>query len=143
MPLFVNQAASLLDGDPHFVTVPSDSVAVSFHVPILRGFVFKLKCHAPDAASVRRNWLPVVAASVGVASITGSESTELEYFAACNVCKPVAVGLPPQLDVNFTGIVLPELNARRGSAKLPPVPLATSPPIGDRNPVNPSAARSR
>src|ERR1035437_3951681 len=121
--------------------VPSDSVAVSFHVPTLRGFVLKLKCHSPDAASVRRNWLPVVAASVGVASITGSESTELENFVACNVCKPVAIGLPPQLDVNFAGIVLPSLNARRGAAKLPPVSLPTSPAIGAKKPVKPSGAR--
>src|SRR5258705_3008867 len=100
--------------------VPSDSVAVSFQVPTLKGFVFKLKCHSPDAASVRRNRLPVVAASVGVASITGSESTEFEYFAACKVCTPVATGVPLQLVWNFTGIVLPNLNARMGSAKLPP-----------------------
>ncbi len=43
--------------------------------------------------------------------------------------------------MNFTGIVLPKLNARRGSAKLPPVVLATSPPIGGKKPVKPSGAR--
>jgi len=121
--------------------VASDRVAVSFHVPTLRDLVLKLKCHSPDAASVRRNWLPVVAESVGVASITGSESTELEYFVACSVCTPVAIGVPPQPARNLTGIVLPSLNALRGSEKLPPVPRATSPPIGERNPVKPSGAR--
>src|SRR5947209_5621652 len=91
--------------------VASDRVAVSFHVPTLRDLVLKLKCHSPDAASVRRNWLPVVAESVGVASITGSESTELEYFVTCSVCTPVAIGVPPQPARNLIGIVLPSLNA--------------------------------
>lgn len=36
-------------------------------------------------------------------------------------------------------MVLPSLNARNGSAKLPPAPSA--PPIGGRKPVNPSAPR--
>src|SRR5262245_57924213 len=117
--------------------LPSDKVAASFHVPTLRGLVFRLKCHSPIAESVSCNWLPVVAASVGVASMAGSESTLFEYFVTCSVCTPVLTGLPPQLAENLMGMVVPNLNARIGSAKLPPVPKATSPPMGDRKPVKP------
>ena len=73
--------------------------------------------------------------------MAGSESVALEYLVACKVCAPLATEEPPQLAWNFTGIVLLNLNARTGSPKLPPVPFATSPPIGDKNPVKPSAAR--
>src|SRR5215831_767057 len=121
--------------------LPSDNVAVSFHVPTLKGPVSRLKCHSPVVASVSWNWLPVVAAPVGVASMAGAESTALEYFVACSVCTPVLTGVPPQLAENLIGMVLPSLNARSGAPKLPPVLRATSPPIGERNPVKPSGAR--
>jgi hypothetical protein len=49
--------------------LPSDSVTLICQTPLLSDFVDRLKCHSPVAASVRRNSLPVVAASVGVASI--------------------------------------------------------------------------
>src|SRR5689334_6020659 len=52
---------------------------------------------------------------------------------------PESTGLPPQAAWNLTGIVLPNLNARTGLAKLPPVESA--PPIGGRKPVKSSAAR--
>ena len=46
-------------------------------MPLLSELVDRWKCHCPVAASVNRNSLPVVAASVGVASIAGSEVVEL------------------------------------------------------------------
>jgi len=51
--------------------LPSESVALICHTPLLNDLVDKLKCHAPAAASVRRNSLPVVAASVGVSNPCG------------------------------------------------------------------------
>ncbi|MND07623.1 hypothetical protein D3C83_297190 [compost metagenome] len=60
--------------------------------------------------------MPVVAASVGVASIGGSESVVLLYLIACSVWMPVSSGAPPVIQVaeNFTGMVLFSLNARIG-----------------------------
>src|SRR5882762_16193 len=111
---------------------------MSCHVPTLMpvAFVSRLKCHS---LPTRRNWLPVVAASVGLASIAGSESVWLPHLIACRVCTLVSKGEPPQEAENFTGIVLFNLNVRNGSAKLPPA--ASAPPIGARNPVNPSGVR--
>ena len=52
---------------------------------------------------------------------------------------PASRGESPQEAENFTGIVLLNLNARNGSAKLPPV--TSAPPIGGRKPANPSGER--
>ena len=74
-----------------------------------------------------------MAASVGVASIAGSESTAFAYLIICNVWIPVTIGLPlqsPANSVNLIGIVLLSLNALTGFAKLPPFPPSTEPPIG-------------
>ena len=49
---------------------------------------------------------------------------------------PVVSGTPKQIALNFTGIVLFSLNARTGSAKVPPFPFSIEPPIGDRKPLN-------
>ena len=66
--------------------LPSESVATSFHIPLLKPvFVLRLKCHSPVALSVSRNWFPLVAASVGVASMPLAEVVTLEYLIACNV----------------------------------------------------------
>src|SRR5438445_655589 len=99
-------------------------------------FVSRLKCHWP---STRRNWLPVVAASCGVASIGVPAEVESLYLTACKRCTPVSTAEPPHEAVNFTGIVLFILNVRNGVAKLPPV--VSAPPTGDRKPENPNAAR--
>ena len=48
---------------------------------------------------------------------------------------PVTSGWPKQIALNFTGIVLFNLNDRTGFAKLPPVPSSIAPPIGDRKPL--------
>src|SRR5678815_5827491 len=92
-----------------------------------------LKCHS---VPVNRNWFPVVAASVGVASIGDSPSVAFDILIAWSVWTPVVSGCPKQIAVNFTGIVLFNLNARIGSLKVPPFPSSTAPPIGDRNPLN-------
>src|SRR5438552_3500156 len=52
---------------------------------------------------------------------------------------PVSTGLAPHDDENLTGMVLPSLKVRTGSAKLPPV--ASAPSIGGRKPTNPKAVR--
>ena len=111
---------------------------MSCHLPLLMpvAFVSRLKCHS---LPTRRNWLPVVAAPVGVASIAGSESVWLLHLMACRVWTPVSTGEPPQDAENFTGIVLFNLNVRNGSAKLPPA--ASAPPMGERNPVKLNDAR--
>ena len=96
-----------------------------------KALVLTLKCHS---LPVQRNWFPIVAASVGVASIAGSDVVELLYLIAYNVLMPVVSCAPKQTALNFTGIVLFSLNALTGSAKLPPVPSSTAPPIGDRKP---------
>lgn len=61
-----------------------------------------MKCHS---VPVSRNWFPVVAASVGVASIGASASVALLYLIACNVWMPVVSGTPKQTALNFTGIL--------------------------------------
>jgi hypothetical protein len=65
---------------------------------------------------VSRKLFPSVAASVGVASIGGSESVALLYLTACSVWIPVINGAPPfsQVPPNFTGMVLPSLNVFSG-----------------------------
>jgi len=80
----------------------------------------------------------VVAASVGVASMAGSESTALLNLAIDNVWMPVVIGDPAQptaYKMNLKGIVLFSLNDLTGSAKLPPLPSSTEPPTGERNPL--------
>src|SRR5262245_28506312 len=52
---------------------------------------------------------------------------------------PERTGESPQLAVNLTGTVVPILKVRTGLGKLPPV--ASAPAIGERKPVNCSAAR--
>ena len=102
--------------------LPSCRVAISSQVPAENPehLVLRLKC---QSVLVNRNWFPVVAASVGVASIAGSESVALLYLMACSVWIPVINAAPPfrQVAPNFTGMVLPSLKDLRGSAKLPPV----------------------
>ena len=62
-------------------------MAISSHVPSLNpDLVLRLKC---QSVPVNRNSLPVVAASVGVASIGLSESVALLYLIACSVWIPV------------------------------------------------------
>ena len=98
--------------------------------------VSKLKCHSLPA---KRNWFPVVAASVGVASMGESESVWLLHLTARNVWILASTGEPPHEAVNFNGIVLFSLNVRNGSAKLPPV--ASAPPMGERKPAKSNGAR--
>src|SRR5438093_6232622 len=94
--------------------VPSAKGAVAFQMPFVRPatFVLRLRCHSSPEA---RNWFPVVAASVGVASIAGSDVVEFVHFSSSNVCTPVDRAAPPQLVQNLKGIVLPSLKARAGS----------------------------
>src|SRR5688572_18645594 len=97
--------------------LPSTRVALNSQVPAVNPlpFVLRLKC---QSVLVSRNWFPVVAASVGVASIAGSETVELLYLMACSVWIPVISAPPPfsQVAPNFTGIVLPNLNDLTGLA---------------------------
>src|SRR5918994_888115 len=89
-------AASLLrPGSGHFLIeiqteclLPSCRVATSSQVPAENPepLVLRLKC---QSVLVRRKWFPSVAASVGVASIGGSESMALLYLTACSVWIPV------------------------------------------------------
>src|SRR4051812_8510235 len=114
--------------------LPSASVTRTCHTPFERPFVARLKCHWPLAASSRRKLLPVVAPSVGVASIGTAVSVVLDIFCTWIVCTPVETGTPLQPSAIFTGTVLASLNARSGLVAVPPV--ASAPPIGAANPVN-------
>ena len=85
--------------------------------------------------------MPVVAASVGVASSGGSEVVALLNLMTWIVCTPVVSGRPSQVvSVIFTGTVLFSLKARTGSAYVPPV--ASAPPMGGWKPSNPTVSHS-
>src|SRR5437016_6248945 len=53
---------------------------------------------------------------------------------AWRVWTPVSTSELSQVALNFTGMVLFDLNERSGLSKLPPV--ASAPPMGERKPVN-------
>src|SRR5438105_3773281 len=92
--------------------------------------VSRLKCHCE---SVSRNSSPVVAASVGVASIGLPDVVWSEYLITCSRWMPERTVDPPQAAVNLTGMVLFSLKVGSGLVRLPPV--ASAPPTGARNPV--------
>ena len=75
--------------------------------------VSKLNIHWPLA---RRNWSPVVAASVGEASMAVPAVVWSEYLIACSRWMPERTGEPLHAQVNLTGMVLLNLKICSGLA---------------------------